>query len=100
MNGTPELQALLDTLAGQHGGLSAGLAWIAALRVSLKPFSIQISSVLDRAVNRACQTDDTDDDQFILRIFSARWYRVLAFLLDLLASVKLPLSICNNPPKA
>jgi hypothetical protein len=99
MNGTSELQLLLDTLQGDHGWIAAIGVWIGALRVALKPFGAQITSLLDRAIERARETDDTEDDQFILRVISSRWYRVLAFLLDLLASVKLPLSICNQPRK-
>jgi len=101
MNGAPELsnlfQPLLDTLAARHGWVVCAVTWVGALRTAFKPVSGKIGRYLDRAVARVAETEDPADDLVLQRMLSSRWYRVLAFTLDLIASIKLPLTLKAKP---
>jgi hypothetical protein len=97
VNATPDLislfQPLLDTLTAQHGWMVCALAWIGALRTAFKPVSGRIAGYLERAIARVAETDDPADDLVLQRMLGSKWYRALAFGLDLVASIKLPLTL-------
>jgi hypothetical protein len=96
VNGTPDstlLQPLLDTLAARHGWLACAMVWVGTLRTAFKPLSGEVAGLLDRAIARVVETEDTADDLMLQRMFGSAWYRALAFALDLIASIKLPLKV-------
>lgn len=97
-----ELQPILDLLAGRFGWSPAVLGYIATTRLLLKFFSARLQRNLTaRMVATAASADTEDDRDFTF--LSARWYRVTAFLLDLVFSFKLPthadfVSLVNHQP--
>lgn len=101
VNGTPELstllQPLLDTLSARHGWIVCAMVWMGTMRTAFKPLSGKLSSLLERAIARAAETDDTADDLVLQRMFGSVWYRALAFGLDLCASIKLPFKLPARP---
>lgn len=86
----PELQQLLGALAGDQGHLTALLAWMAAARLPLKLCSEKLQSFLTESLAYLHDTPEKDDDLFALKILENPLYRVLAFFVDMLTSVKLP----------
>lgn len=92
------LQPLLDLLTARHGWLPAALGWMSALRLACKPISIWLQGALTELFAFVQATNESEDDEFVDAMLRARWYRVLAFLLDLLASVKLPTALPNPNP--
>jgi hypothetical protein len=91
------LQPILDLLAAKHGWITAVLGWMSALRIGIKPFSAALQNGFTRLFAFVHETAEADDDAFVAAMLKARWYRVIAFLFDLLASVKLPTKL---PPPA
>lgn len=60
------------------------------MRVALKPISVLIQTKLSEALVRVAESPEVDDDTVVLRIVTSRGWRLTAFVLDLVASVKLP----------
>lgn len=90
-----ELQPLLDTLAAKHGWIAGTLVWIGALRVVCKWFSARLQTAIENRLALVLQSPERIDRA--KQILNSRWYGALAFTLDLLISVKLPLSIPPAP---
>ncbi len=84
-----ELQPLIEMLKGQHGWVSAVLAWMAAVRVPMKMFSGRLQAAMTAKMAEAASVggDEATDFEGVLR---ARWYRVMSCVLDLVCSLKLP----------
>lgn len=91
-----QIQPLLDLLTAKFGTVPAVLGWMSALRLACKPFSIALQELLGRLFRFVQDTEEATDDEFVAAMLQRRWYRVLAFLVDLLVSVKLPTQL---PPK-
>lgn len=85
-----ELQPLIDLLTGQHGWLSSVFAWVGALRLAAKPITAAIDDGMHKAIVRAVESDEQDDDRLVERLLGNPAYRTVAFLLDWLTSIKLP----------
>lgn len=87
-----ELQPLLDLLQGNThlGFLPQLVVWIGALRIAAKPFSAWLQILFTRAVLFVQVTPEHDDDAFVERLLANPFYRLIAFTVDLLASIKLP----------
>jgi hypothetical protein len=86
-------QPLLDLLGGNSGRLLQIIALIGALRIPVKLFSSQLQSFFERALARIVETADRDDDHLAEIILSNPVYRFLAFLVDMVTSLKLPLDL-------
>lgn len=86
----PDLKPLLTLLGGRIGWLPAAVAWMGAIRIVLKPFSARIQAALTAKVAAAVKSPDPADLQFIDGVLQAKWYRLTAFALDMVASFKLP----------
>ncbi len=84
------LNPLLQTLAAKHEWLPAALAWIGGLRVAFKFGSGRLQLALTEWLTRAAADNDAAEDKDIEGLLGSRWYRAVAFALDLLCSVKLP----------
>lgn len=89
----PYLQPLLDVLGAKHGWFAAAAGWIGTARVLMKPVSKLILSLIERWILFVQSTADHDDDDQLERLVRSKGYRLLAFWLDYLASVKLPLTL-------
>jgi len=85
-----ELAPLLDTLSAQHGWLTAALAWLASVRVFAKLCSPQLNVFFAETLLWIHDSPDVDDDAFVNRLLANPIYRITAWLLDYLLSVKLP----------
>jgi len=84
------LAPLIDTLSVQHGWLAAAFAWIASARVFLKLCSPQLQQFFNESLLWVHASPELGDDAFVVRLLSNPLYRIAAFLLDYLLSVKLP----------
>lgn len=94
------IQPLLDLIPSEWRN---ALAWLlpimGALRLCLKPASALLKAGITRAIETASNSIDPEDDTWIESIVASRPYRVLSYLLDLLASVKLPSSAELHQPR-
>lgn len=87
---TPELQGLLDQITKALPWLPTVLMWIGGIRLVMKPVNGWAQAKLQRAIDRAKETEDPGDDRIMQRILDSAAYRTLAFLLDMFVSIKLP----------
>lgn len=95
-----EFKPLLTLLGGDHGWIATIIVWIGALRLAAKPFSVALLGLFNRAVKFVQESPEQDDDAFLGRLIASRWYRVLAFFVDYLASIKLPTTTSLTMPAA
>ena len=79
-----EIEPLMSLLAGKYGWVSGAVAWMGALRLAAKFMSRQLQTAMTRIV--ASKTDP----ELLSVILNNKLYRLVAFLVDLFASVKLP----------
>lgn len=94
------IQPWIDLLSAKHGWLPAVLGGMATARLAIKPFSLALQSLLARAFAFVHETKEAEDDEFIAAMLKRRWYRVLVFLVDTLASVKLPTQLPPADPES
>lgn len=87
-----ELAPILDTLTAQFPWLVKLAAFIGFARLLIKPIGLGLRGLITRAYERAITTSDTNDDHWLESLIQSRPYAIFAFLLDLFASVKLPLA--------
>lgn len=80
---------LLELLGGKGTLLTTVVAWVAAISLFLAPFSVWISHGLRNAINRVAASSAVDDDEYLRRLFSKKWYSFAAFLLRFI-NVDLP----------
>lgn len=85
-----ELAPFINLLSGKFGWLPTICGYMVALRVPLKFFSSRIQANLTRRMADVVASQDEEDDRDFDALLSARWYRVLNFVLDLVFSFKLP----------
>jgi hypothetical protein len=89
------LQPLLDGLLGKYGWLTTVILVIGSLRLLFKPVMLALE-------NYVKQTASPDDDARLAKFEAGPIYRVISFILDLGASIKLPLITPRSndePPK-
>lgn len=96
MNEETLLAGLLDTYSAKHGWLAAALTWIGTARVAFKLISGKLEETIHAFVEFSVSTKDADAVDRLNGIFASRTYRLLAFLTDYIASVKLPLTARNT----
>jgi hypothetical protein len=87
-----DLKPLIDLLSGQFGWIATVIVWVGAFRLAMKPVSAALQSVVSLLLSFVADTPETDDDALVLKILQSRTYRVIAFFVDWVASVKLPTS--------
>src|SRR5205814_2759778 len=78
------LQPLLDGLLGKYGWLTTVILVIGSLRILFKPVMLAIE-------NYVKQTPSATDDDRLAKFEAGPIYKIIAFVLDLGASIKLPL---------
>lgn len=84
------LQPILDTLTQKYPWLATLLLAMGTSRLLVKLFSDRIQKALTAALQRVVDSPEQDDDEIATKLLAAKWYRITAFLVDTLASVKLP----------
>lgn len=77
------MELLLLDMVQKFPVLASVLMLIGALRVTIKPLMAYLEQ-------RAAETEDTKDDERLAKIKANKVYKVLVFLLDYTASIKLP----------
>jgi hypothetical protein len=85
-----QIQPLLDLLSGHAGWLPQALVWIGALRLALRFFNERLLAWLTVKLAAAAQCPGGDADTVWHRVLGSKSYRVFAFTIDLLFSIKLP----------
>lgn len=83
------VQPILDLLKGSGTWITTLIAWFAAISAALAPFAVWIRNKLANMINTVAESSGEDDDEFLRRLFSAGWYRILAFVLNF-ANVRFP----------
>lgn len=78
------------TLKGNNNWLAILAAWVATLRVVFKPFNVWLQKRLSSTFMNSVAVPGSDHDLFLQRILTSKKYRTVAFVLDLVASLKLP----------
>lgn len=72
--------------------LAALAAFVGTVRLFAKFIQTPLQNFLTAAIARVNDSPEKDDDQLLHNLFAAPWYRLLAFTLDYLLSLKLPTS--------
>ena len=67
-------------------------AFVGTVRLFAKFIQSPLQNFLTAAIARVNDSPEKDDDQLLHNLFAAPWYRLLAFTLDYLLSLKLPTS--------
>ncbi len=75
------LQPLLDLLGGQGNWLVTLVVWAGALSVAFAWVSPKIKSWMADKMNEIAASADTNDDDYLRKIYGAKWYITLAFVL-------------------
>ena len=91
MNEETLLAGLMDTWSAKHGWLAAMLTWIGTARIIFKAISGKLEEAIHAFVEFSISTKDADAVERLNAVFASRTYRLLAFITDYIASVKLPL---------
>lgn len=87
-----DLQPILDLLIKQWPWLIKLASGIGFARLAIKPIGAWLKDLITRAANNAISSSDTLDDHWIELLLACRPWRIFVFLLDLFASVKLPVA--------
>ena len=85
-----ELAPLLHSLQEKFPWLVPLATFIGFARILIKPAGNWIKDAITRAAQKALDSKSTWDDHWIELLTDCWPYRLFAFLLDLCASVKLP----------
>ena len=81
---------VLSALSGDNGWLAQVSGWMVTARLVLKPFSALLVARLTEAIFRVIDTEDAATVEMALQLLRAKAYRWAAFVIDLVASLKLP----------
>jgi hypothetical protein len=84
------LQPLLNLLGGDHGRLAQVIALIGSARIALKPFNLWLQAQLTALVDSCQDRTDFARPDHVRALLESTPYRLLAFAVDLLSSIKLP----------
>lgn len=97
-----DLQPLLSLLGSKYTTIAA--YWLAGEKI-LKFLQPAIMGRFNAAIQRVVDTEETEDEETLARLFSTKTYRTIAFLLDFLIRFKLPgnaelkAALANRKPK-
>lgn len=84
-----ELQQALKALTGDNGFVVQIMAWMAASRLLFKAFSEKLKA--------AIESSQAAGNPFVAKIIESGAWKVFAFLVDLVASIKLPITAAKKP---
>ena len=77
------LGPVLGALAGKYGVVVQILSLVGTLRLVMKPIVTAAQAI-------TAATPTTKDDAVVAEVVASKWYKGLSFVLDYLASIKLP----------
>lgn len=77
-----EIQPLLNALSAEHGWIAAFVSWMGIFRCASKPVGTQLQVGLSKLIANA--------PDWAVKLTGNVVYKVFAFLIDWLCSVKLP----------
>lgn len=77
------LKPILESMSGQNGMLLQVLVIMASFRVVFKPLMALASAVVE-------VTPPKGDDELLAKIKANKYYKMVVFLVDYFASIKLP----------
>lgn len=77
-----EIQPLLDALTAKHGWIATIVTWTGLLRYAAHPFGAWLQTAMSKLI--------VNDPEAAVKFTTCKTYRVTAFLVDLICSVKLP----------
>lgn len=83
MDFNQEISWIWEAMRGDYGVMMTIMSWVFALRMVNK----LVGAVI---IKFRAEKATPDENAFFERIKSRLWYRILSFLLDYLASIKLP----------
>lgn len=85
-----EIQPIIDALQAKFPWLASVLFFIGAMRLLSKPVSGWVQILFTKLVVFVTGTPEKDDDDWLKSFLASKPYRFVAFVVDLVASVKLP----------
>jgi hypothetical protein len=85
-----ELQPIIDWLQNKAPWLTTAIFVMGAFRIVFKVVSSKIQEYLTKAMQRVVDTEEEDDDLLMEQILRNPFYRVFAFCVDMITSIKLP----------
>jgi hypothetical protein len=91
-----EINQLISLLGGDDGRAAQIVAWMGTARLFAKLFSSWLQQAAERAIAIVTATDDPYDDKLVARLFTSKPYRIIAFVVDWIISIKLPLRLDNR----
>lgn len=77
------LAPVLEMLAGKYGFMAQVVAVVGSLRLIFKPLMALLQSIVG-------VTPSVKDDELLAKVLAHPAYKAVAFLVDMVASVKLP----------
>jgi hypothetical protein len=66
------------------------LAYIGAARIIVKPIGLKFQSAMTKMLSKVQETEDDWDDKLAVRVLASMPYKVTAWIIDLLLSIKFP----------
>jgi hypothetical protein len=85
-----DIQPLIDALQAKLPWLAALTTIMGALRLLAKPFSALVQSFFSKLLTYVESTPEKDDDTWVTTILGSKLYRLFAFVVDWVLSIKLP----------
>ena len=82
---------LLGALSGKYGIIMQVISVMGTLRVVFKPLMLGLQFYVTL-------TPDPSDNVWLSNFMGSKWYAVIQFLIDWVASIKLPAPPTDNPP--
>jgi hypothetical protein len=87
-----EIQPIIDWVQKDYPWVATLIMIMGFARLLAKPISGWLQGVFSKLAAFVERTPETDDDEWLRRVLASVPYRVLAFIVDLILSVKLPTS--------
>jgi hypothetical protein len=87
-----EIQPIIDWVQAKYPWAATLVMVMGFARLLAKPISGWLQGMFSKLAAFVERTPETDDDEWLRRVLASVPYRVLAFIVDLILSVKLPTS--------
>jgi hypothetical protein len=87
---TDLIEPFIKALGGDSGVLVQISAWMVTCRAVFKLFSEKLQQFMDTLVLWIMENEVEQGRQMLSDVFGNIWYRVFAFLVDYMVSIKLP----------
>lgn len=91
-----EIQPIIDWLQKDYPWIATVVVVMGFARLLAKPISGWLQGVFSKLAAFVERTPETDDNEWLHKVLASVSYRMFAFLVDLILSVKLPTSDSLN----